>query len=160
MFLPDSFGAHGRNISSPLITHLPYFHRLFLPAAFCLSVCLRTKVIQNTPSPTWDEVFDFAVKEPSRRLHIEVYDADSINDSFQGQFDIQLEELMHRKRVRNEPGTREWAAGGGMDGGWDNGCIGDWVQLITDHTVGWCSGDNTRRNQCTDRAITRKLLRV
>lgn len=71
--------------------------RAFYPATMRT---YRTKVVRNTLEPEWDEVFNFAVTEPSHHLYVEVYDADPMHDSFQGKFNIQLEQLMHRKRVR------------------------------------------------------------
>lgn len=50
--------------------------------------------------PEWDETFEFAVKDHSRRLHVEVRDYDVVTHDFLGACTIKLEELLHRRRVK------------------------------------------------------------
>lgn len=51
-------------------------------------------------APEWDEVFEFAVKDFTRRLEVEVLDADVVVDEAMGAFVIKLEDLLHKRRVR------------------------------------------------------------
>lgn len=57
-------------------------------------------MVEKSLSPEWEETFEFAVKEHSRMLHIEVIDYDVVNDDVMGFVSIKLENLIHRKRVR------------------------------------------------------------
>lgn len=66
-------------------------------------------MVKDSLSPEWDETFDFAVEEPSQSLYVVIFDQDYLHDQFLGKINVQLEGLMHRKRVRG-------GAGGGVGG--------------------------------------------
>lgn len=50
-------------------------------------------------SPTWEETFEFPVKDFSRRLDVMVLDWDVVVAEKIGGFGIKLEDLVHKKRV-------------------------------------------------------------
>lgn len=50
-------------------------------------------------SPTWEETFEFPVKDFSRRLDVTVLDWDVVVAERIGGFGIKLEDLVHKKRV-------------------------------------------------------------
>ncbi len=51
-------------------------------------------------TPKWDETFEFAVKDFTRVLEVEVRDKDMVVDEPMGSFTIKLEDLLHKRRVR------------------------------------------------------------
>ena len=59
-----------------------------------------TQTVEKDLSPEWDETFEFAVKDFTRVLEIEVLDADVVVDESMGSFTIKLEDLLHKRRVR------------------------------------------------------------
>ena len=60
----------------------------------------RTTVVEDNLSPEWDETFEFAVKDFTRRLDVEVLDSDVMVDESMGRFTLRLEDLLHKRRVR------------------------------------------------------------
>lgn len=56
-------------------------------------------MVPNSLSPQWEETFEFAVKEHSRRLELTVMDSDLVVDEIVGFLPIRLEDLLHKKRV-------------------------------------------------------------
>lgn len=82
-----------------------YVSYLSLPVTrslFVVGFPLRTTTIENSLSPEWDETFEFAVKDFTRRIDVEVLDADIVVDESMGSFVIKLEDLLHKRRVRGE----------------------------------------------------------
>ncbi|CAM9701229.1 unnamed protein product, partial [Scytosiphon promiscuus] len=65
----------------------------------CDGVEHRTATVEKNLSPEWDETFEFAVKDFTRRLDVEVMDADVVVDESMGSFTIKLEDLLHKRRV-------------------------------------------------------------
>ncbi|CAN0435809.1 unnamed protein product, partial [Ectocarpus sp. 12 AP-2014] len=65
----------------------------------CDGVEHRTTTMEKNLAPEWDEVFEFAVKDFTRRLEVEVLDADVVIDETMGAFVIKLEDLLHKRRV-------------------------------------------------------------
>lgn len=63
------------------------------------SVRSRTQTVKNDLSPEWDETFEFAVKDFTRILEVEVFDADVVVDESMGAFTVRLEDLLHKRRV-------------------------------------------------------------
>lgn len=59
----------------------------------------RTQVVDKDLSPVWDETFEFSVKDYSRVLNVAVMDRDVIVDEIIGSFTINLEDMLHKKRV-------------------------------------------------------------
>lgn len=64
-----------------------------------LNFLIRTKVVEKSLSPTWEETFEFPVKDFSRRLDLTVLDWDVVAAEKIGGFGIKLEDLVHKKRV-------------------------------------------------------------
>lgn len=64
--------------------------------------CYRTKKVDKNLSPEWDDTFEFAVKDFTRLLKVEVFDADVVVDETMGSFTIRLEDLLHKRRVSNK----------------------------------------------------------
>ncbi|CAN0431722.1 unnamed protein product, partial [Hapterophycus canaliculatus] len=60
-----------------------------MPAIF-----LRTATVEKNLMPEWDETFEFAVKDFTRRIEVEVLDADIVVDESMGAFTIKLEDLL------------------------------------------------------------------
>ncbi|CAM9992524.1 unnamed protein product [Ectocarpus sp. 6 AP-2014] len=61
-------------------------------------VKLTTITVEKNLAPEWEEVFEFAVKDFTRRLEVEVLDADVVVDEAMGAFVIKLEDLLHKRR--------------------------------------------------------------
>lgn len=55
--------------------------------------------MEKNLSPEWDETFEFAAKDFTRLLEVEVLDADVVVDESMGAFTITLEDLLHKRRV-------------------------------------------------------------
>eukprot|EP00752_Nemacystus_decipiens_P012046 g10680.t1 len=58
-----------------------------------------TETVEKDLSPTWDETFEFAVKDFTRILEVQVFDADVVVDESMGSFTVKLEDLLHKRRV-------------------------------------------------------------
>jgi len=58
---------------------------------------LRTKTIDNNPSPVWEEVFHFLVPSELRSFKVEVMDEDTVNDDSLGHVSVVCSKLGEHK---------------------------------------------------------------